>query len=199
MTLSEMFGPLCEPLELCERVPGDAGGAMTGIQVVEQSNAQRGSRATRRLVRSIPVRSRVGFRSIDARSAREGALQDAGVDRRRSRDRVSIPVVSLVRARLCEAAGLDSGGRTAKNGRRWIVEVIEITRAMASGRRPDREFGRKETPDARDPSPPPARLLQEFCHRRRPIPGDMRCASRKPSGASSCRWARPWSTRSKRA
>lgn len=33
----------CEPFELCESVAGYARGSVTGIQVVEQSNAQRGS------------------------------------------------------------------------------------------------------------------------------------------------------------
>ena len=34
--------PLRQPLELCERMPGDAGRAVTGVQVIKEGNTQRG-------------------------------------------------------------------------------------------------------------------------------------------------------------
>ena len=68
--------PLREPLELCQRVPGDAGGAMTGVQVVEERDAQRGGeRRGARCFRS-RVRSRFRFRSMNARSVRSESRRE---------------------------------------------------------------------------------------------------------------------------
>ena len=74
--------PFCQPFELREGVACYAGRAVAGIEVVEQSDAQARRKAARRLVRLIPARSRVRFRSMDARSARERVLQGVGVDGR---------------------------------------------------------------------------------------------------------------------